>query len=508
MTYIQGFLVPVPEGNKQVYREMAASAVPVFEKHGMVRMVECWSDDVPHGETTDMYRGVNAEKGEIVVFSWVDWGSKETWQKAHKAFAEDEEMEAPAEMPFDGKRMVYAEFDMLGEAGEGGDTRYVNGYVAPVPRTNKEAFAEMCAAMREMAIEVGALRAVDSYAASLADGKVTDFKRAVKAENGEGVAFGFTEWASKEACEQGMAKMREDSRMPPPGSDMPVDGKRLIFGGFEVLLDTAGARMMAGEPVNTIWYELMTPDPDAAARFYGDLVGWEIGGGAPGGDMDYRMIAAPGGHVGGVFGLSGEMIAGGARPAWLGYIAVDDVDAMVADIEGAGGSELMPARDVPPAGRIVMVADPQGIPFYIMRPTPPEDAPDSQSTAFSVTDAGHCRWNELITPDLDGALDFYCGRFGWDKGDAMDMGEMGPYQFIDHGGTMIGAMMQQRPGEPGTWTYYFGVEDIDAAAEAIEAGGGTVTYGPEEIPGGEFALNAIDPQGAAFGLVGAKEQAS
>lgn len=238
MTFIQGFLVPVPEGNRETYREMAASAVPVFEKHGMVRMVECWANDVPHGETTDMYRGVNAEDGEIVVFSWVDWGTKEGWQKAHKGFADDAEMEPPGEMPFDGMRMVYAEFEPLGEAGEGGETRYVNGYVAPVPRAKKDEFAEMCAVMRDMAIDAGALRAVDSYAASLADGKVTDFKRAVKAEKDEGVAFGFTEWASKEACEAGMAKMGEDSRMPPPGSDMPIDGKRLIFGGFDVLLDT------------------------------------------------------------------------------------------------------------------------------------------------------------------------------------------------------------------------------------------------------------------------------
>ena len=238
MTYIQGYLVPVPEGNKQKYSEMAKSAVPVFAKHGMKRMVECWADDVPHGETTDMYRGVEAEDGEVVVFSWVDWGSKETWKKAHKAFSEDAEMDGPGEMPFDGKRMVFAEFDLVGEAGEGGATKYVQGYVVPVPKDKKDAFTDMCAAMREMAIDHGALRAVDSYAASLADGKVTDFKRAVKAEQGEGVGFGFTEWASKEAYEKGMEKMRADDRMPAPGSDMPVDGKRMIFGSFDVLLDT------------------------------------------------------------------------------------------------------------------------------------------------------------------------------------------------------------------------------------------------------------------------------
>lgn len=238
MTFIQGFLVPVPEGNKQAYREMAASAVPLFEKHGMVRMVECWADDVPRGETTDMYRGVDAEEGEIVVFSWVDWGSKEAWQKAHKAFAEDEEMQEPPEMPFDGKRMVFAEFDVIGEAGPGGESSYVQGYVAPVPKANRDAFAEMCNGMREVMVDHGALRAVDGWADSIADGKVTDFQRAVKAKEDEAVAFGFVEWASKAAFEEAMAKMHDDERMPPPGSEMPLDGKRLIYGGFDVLLDT------------------------------------------------------------------------------------------------------------------------------------------------------------------------------------------------------------------------------------------------------------------------------
>ena len=238
MTYIQGFLVPVPQDKKDAYREMAQGAVPFFQKHGMVRMVETWGDDVPHGDTTDMHKGVKAEDGENVVFSWVDWGSKEVCDKAAEKMMEDSEMEMPSDMPFDGKRMVFAGFEPLGEKGEGGAPAYVHGYVAPVPKAKREAFADMVAAMREIAVDAGALRAVDSLAGNIEDGKVTDFKRAVKATDEEAVAFGFTEWASKEACDAGMAKMREDSRMPPPGSDMPVDGKRMIFGGFEVLLDT------------------------------------------------------------------------------------------------------------------------------------------------------------------------------------------------------------------------------------------------------------------------------
>jgi len=240
MTYIQGFVIPVPSEKKQAYRKMAADVAPMFEELGARRIVECWGDEVPKGETTDMYGAVNAEGEENVVFSWIDWDSEEACQQAHEKMMQDERMqEPPDDMPFDGKRMIYAGFETLGEKGEGGKTGYVQGYVAPVPSDKRDAFAGMVAAMREMATDHGALRAVDGWSDKIEDGKVTDFKRAVKAEAGEAVAFGFTEWASKDAYEQGMAKMREDSRMPPPGSDMPVDGKRLIFGGFEVLLDTA-----------------------------------------------------------------------------------------------------------------------------------------------------------------------------------------------------------------------------------------------------------------------------
>lgn len=240
MTYIQGFLLPVPEGKKDAYRKMAIDAAPVFTDHGAQRIVECWGDDVPRGETTDMYGAVKTEGDENVVFSWIDWESKDAFEKAHDGIANDERMQEPPDgMPFDGMRMIYAGFEMLGEKGDGGEMGYVQGYVAPVPKSNRKAFAEMCETMREVAIDSGALHAADGWSEDIENGKVTDFKRAVKAEDGEAVAFGFVEWPSKESYEKGSAAMREDDRMPPPGSDMPLDGKRLIYGGFEVMMDTS-----------------------------------------------------------------------------------------------------------------------------------------------------------------------------------------------------------------------------------------------------------------------------
>jgi predicted enzyme related to lactoylglutathione lyase len=210
-----------------------------------------------------------------------------------------------------------------------------------------------------------------------------------------------------------------------------------------------------------------------------------------------------GGSAGGLLPLSDEMQQHGARPSWLGYLYVGNVDASVASIEQAGGNALMPAFDIPDIGRVAMVADPQGAPFYIMKPIPPEGRPDSKSDVFSVDQPQRVRWNELSTTDPDGAVDFYRRQFGWGQEGDMDMGEMGKYRFIQSNGVNIGAIMRKPPQLPvSSWTYYIGVDDIDRAADAIKTGGGQVVNGPMEIPGGEFALNGLDPQGASFGLVG------
>jgi uncharacterized protein len=255
-----------------------------------------------------------------------------------------------------------------------------------------------------------------------------------------------------------------------------------------------------------IWYELMSPDPAGSKAFYDAVVGWNVEAQSsfPNG---YRMIGrSDGKSAGGILPLTEEMQQHGARPAWLGYIHVTDVDASVAAIQKAGGHVLMPAFDIPGVGRVAMVADPQGAPFYIMKPTPPAGQPDAKSDVFSVDEAQHVRWNELSSSDQDGAIDFYTRHFGWTQEGGMPMGEMGDYKFINQGGVMIGAIMPKPPQMPVTaWTYYIGVDDIDRAAKAVTGGGGQIFHGPMEIPGGEYSLNGMDPQGASFGLVGPRK---
>ena len=266
---------------------------------------------------------------------------------------------------------------------------------------------------------------------------------------------------------------------------------------------------MATDQGNFIWYELMTTDAAAAKSFYDAVVGWSIDA-QPSGDsaVDYRMICrADGGHAGGLLALTEAMCANGARPGWFGYVQVADVDAAVATFTDAGGA-LMMDNSMDGVGRMALVTDPQGAPIYVMTPTPPADRPDATSDVFSFHEAQHVRWNELATSDQDAAIGFYTGLFGWRQDGAMPMGEMGDYKFIHHGDGMIGAVMRKPEGMPrSAWLFYIGVDDIDRAIDAVGTGGGAVMHGPNEIPGGEFTVVCVDPQGAAFGIVGPRTRA-
>jgi predicted enzyme related to lactoylglutathione lyase len=258
---------------------------------------------------------------------------------------------------------------------------------------------------------------------------------------------------------------------------------------------------MSDKQGDFIWYELLTSDADAASDFYSAVFGWQVTDSEQP-SMDYRILNMGSTPVGGLMQITTEMQDSGSEPVWLGYIDVDDVEASIDSIHQAGGILQMPAMDIPDVGRIAMVADPQGVPFYIMTA-----ATEGESHSFSKDQpmVGHCAWNELVTTDQPAAIDFYCQQFGWQRQDEMDMGPMGSYQFLYHG-YMLGAVMTKSPDIPKPmWNYYFRVADIDAAVDTITARGGQILNGPLEIPGGEFSVNALDPQGAAFALVGSRQ---
>ena len=111
MTYVDGFVCAVPAAGKDTFRKHAAEAAPLFKEFGAIRVVECWGDDVPEGKITDFRRAVKAEEDEVVVFSWIEYPSKEVRDAANQKIMTDPRMQAMGEqMPFDGKRMIFGGF--------------------------------------------------------------------------------------------------------------------------------------------------------------------------------------------------------------------------------------------------------------------------------------------------------------------------------------------------------------------------------------------------------------
>lgn len=253
-----------------------------------------------------------------------------------------------------------------------------------------------------------------------------------------------------------------------------------------------------------IWYELLTDDPEKVRPFYKAVMGWTIvehsDPGATG--MDYRMIEREGGGLaGGVMTLTGDMKSGGARPTWLIYFGVEDVDDSVAEAQRLGASVQMPPVTMEGVGRMAMLADPQGAPFYLMR-----GASDESSDVFSGMQPGGCRWNELTTADAPAAVDFYRELLRLKTDNFMPMGDAGNYVFLEVGDRTIGAIGPiTQPGERSAWLPYFGVSEIVGAKAAAESNGGRVLMGPMEVPGGDWIVVAEDPDGARVGFVGPRK---
>jgi len=254
---------------------------------------------------------------------------------------------------------------------------------------------------------------------------------------------------------------------------------------------------MSTTPAQFIWYELVTTDLDAAQTFYGAVVGWTPRDSGLS-DRRYTILSVGERGVGGAMALPPQALESGARPGWVGYIDVDDVDAFVERVKARGGAVHRAAEDIPGIGRFAMVADPQGAAFIMMKPIPPSVAPAPIAPGAPGTPG----WHELHAADGTSAFDFYAGLFGWTKADAMDMGPMGTYQLFAAGGAPIGAMMTKSAETPHPhWLYYFNVEAINPAAERVKSHGGQVLNGPHEVPGPMWVLQASDPQGALFALV-------
>ena len=145
MSYIQGFVLAVPAANKQAYIDHASRALPFFHEHGATRMVENWGDDVPDGKVTDFKRAVKAKDDEVVLFSWVEWPSKEVLETGMDKMMKDPRMAEMGKMPFDGKRMIFGGFAPLLDEGASSSIGYVDGYLVPVADDKKDAYRGLAA---------------------------------------------------------------------------------------------------------------------------------------------------------------------------------------------------------------------------------------------------------------------------------------------------------------------------------------------------------------------------
>jgi uncharacterized protein len=252
---------------------------------------------------------------------------------------------------------------------------------------------------------------------------------------------------------------------------------------------------MASSHGRFVWYELMTTDMEAAKTFYASVVGWRTqNASAPG--SAYSLFTIGGSPVAGLMNLPEEARRTGAEPHWIGYVAVDDVDAAVDRIKRLGGMVHVPPTDVPGVSRFSIVADPQRATLALVK-----GQKSGQAQSAGPGAPGRVGWRELLAANWEKAFAFYAELFGWQKADS-HVGAMGTYQGFSAGGEPIGGMFTKPATLPlPFWLYYFNIDDIEAATTRVEAGGGQILYGPTQAPGGVSIAHCTDPQGALFALL-------
>jgi len=236
-----------------------------------------------------------------------------------------------------------------------------------------------------------------------------------------------------------------------------------------------------------VWHELISGDHEGAKGFYGELFGWSF----------ETMDMGPAGAY--LLAKVGDVPIGGfahppadVPPHWVGYVSVDDVDAMAKAIVGAGGEALMDAFDVPGVGRMQPMKDPQGAAFFLMASEEPSDG-DAPSGV------GHWHWDELWAKDAAAAVEHYAGVLGY-QSEAMTMPN-GDYHILKTGEHMRAGVMDAPPGVPPHWAFYVRVEDVDATiAKAKQLGGEPIGELMDVEGVGRFGF-VKDREGSTLGVI-------
>lgn len=243
------------------------------------------------------------------------------------------------------------------------------------------------------------------------------------------------------------------------------------------------------------WADLATTDPAAAKRFYGTLFGWQLEDMPAGPGMTYTMGRLKNQYVAALYALDKERQSQGVPPHWLPYINVRNADDTARKVAQGGGKVLQGPFDVFDAGRQVSIQDPTGAYLALWQAK-------KHIGAGVINETGAICWNELMTPNVDVAGQFYRTTFDW-TAEPMDMGPAGTYTIFKAGTTQVGGMMERPPQMKDVrphWLTYFAVSDCDDAAKNVEELGGKVVRAPDDIPNvGRFAV-CLDGQGAEFAI--------
>lgn len=233
-----------------------------------------------------------------------------------------------------------------------------------------------------------------------------------------------------------------------------------------------------------VWHELMTPDANAAHAFYSKAIGWKSQPWEE--DSSYVMFAAPRGPIGATVAADSE------PPHWLPYVGTGNIENTVAQAKQKGGSVVKEIDTLSSGSKYAVLQDPYGATFGVY-----ESAADYGQ--ITEPQPGEHSWHELMSTDYAGAFAFYSELFGWQKIDQHDMGAMGVYLIWGLNGRQLGGMMNVMNGGPSpAWVSYVRVKDVNQTAKKAKSAGGKVINGPMEVPGGDWIVQVVDPQGAMF----------
>jgi predicted enzyme related to lactoylglutathione lyase len=245
------------------------------------------------------------------------------------------------------------------------------------------------------------------------------------------------------------------------------------------------------------WVDLSSSDAEASRRFYSELFGWQVDVNEDPQYGGYALARIAGKDAAGI----GPKMDPNAPTAWNLYIGTDDIDALATRVSEAGGRVLMAPFDVGDQGRMAVFADPTGAVISAWQGT--------RMGGFETDAPNSFNWAELNARDVDRALPFYERVFGWAIKQSPTGEGARPYtEFQKDGRSIAGAWEMNAmlsADVPSYWQIYFGVPDVDAAyRRALDLGAADVA-GPQDFPGGRFAI-VSDPQGASFGLLQMRER--